>query len=1471
MKKLKFAEIKKGKIIKKGWKISFIVLAILIGMVVAVYVALQNSRIQTLLTQELARDLSEKINSRVSVGNVYFRFFNKLVLEDVLLEDQHKDTLFFAEKITADIDSLNRKQKSLSLNNVNFSQSTVKVSKDSSNQFNFRFLIDSLKKPDKNPERWKISINNFGFDDSEIGYQNKTQQKGYFITDVNFDVSNFRLKKDSIDFVVENLSLNDDKQLKVNNLSAVFHAVGDTLKINHLNIETQYSAISNSSMLFDLPGGEPDAELQVDFDFAHSVISFNDLAQLIPSLKGMDQVIDLSGNVYGTFNDLKGRNLIMRTGRNTLAQFDFYANEVTDPEEMYLFLDLKNLETTFSDISNIRMPVTAKNSYLTFPETFYEAGKLQYRGNFTGFLTDFVAYGTLTSEMGTLTTDVSLVPGSGGNISYNGKVATENFNFGELFQNETFGELTFNGSVDGYFNNINQSFYGKYKGKIAEFEVNDYNYNNIQVDGRIDDQRFDGVCSINDPNLKFDFIGQVNLNPEIPVFDFKLNILEAHPWKLNLSKNFPAAEVSMNMLANFKGNNIDNLEGVIEVRNGQYSNRNGRLNLEGMELNSSPGAKSNTLNLTSDFFDLKIEGHYNFTSLANAFKKSFNRYLPAIDYKKMAQAEKNKFNYFFEAKNLDSLTAVFMPGYHFETPFLLYGSIDSEKSFFELEGSIPAFSTGNLLVKDIFIGNTPVDDVYQSKFRLGEIMLKNGMTLYNLTVESELTDNTLRNQISWTNFHKLTYSGRIITEAVFSETGSSGHPHIAIEGFPTKIYVADTLWQIAPFTASIDSSALKINDFRIYNGKQSIHIDGNITEKPSSKLSASFENINLWYLDEYLNKDFSVGGTLNGTAGIADFYNERFVFSDLLIEDFVYLDQVIGRISLANEWDYFANVVNSEMKIEKNERQSLLAHGSYNPATNDLFYTVNADRLSVVILESLIRKNFSGFHGVASGKMKIHGKPEKILMDGVLLGDNVGLTIDYTRVKYNFTDSVYFYGDTIHFKNINIQDQTGNTGIFDGKIVHTNFNNMQYDLSLSSDKILAYNTSHQDNSQFFGKVVASGRLDIKGHGTTVNMDGSGTTLNGTAVNISLQDDAQVEQYDFIQFVSQKETEEKEYKFTPSKTGNFNMSLTIHATPAARVQLIYNSQIGDVIKAQGEGYLNFELDNDGNITLSGDYTVNRGDYLFTLQNVINKRFDIERGGSIVWSGDPYNAVIDINAVYRLKASVYDMLKYSYSEVASNHRVPVETKILLSENLTNPDIDFEIDFPTVDSYLTSHLRQYFNTPEEMNRQILSLLVLGKFYVPEYMRGTFEVQNPNLIGTTASELFSNQLSNWLSQINNNVDVGFNYRPGNQITDDEIELALSTQMFNDRVTVNGNIGNNVNPYTGNNSQLVGDFEVNVKLIPNGKVQLKAYNRSNNNLIYETSPYTQGVGFSFTEEYNTLNDLWRKMTSLFGKKEEDE
>jgi hypothetical protein len=419
---------------------------------------------------------------------------------------------------------------------------------------------------------------------------------------------------------------------------------------------------------------------------------------------------------------------------------------------------------------------------------------------------------------------------------------------------------------------------------------------------------------------------------------------------------------------------------------------------------------------------------------------------------------------------------------------------------------------------------------------------------------------------------------------------------------------------------------------------------------------------------------------------------------------------------------------------------------------------------------------------------------------------------------------------------------------------------------MESEKIRVLNTTLRYNEQFYGDAFADCKVNIFGKGLKLELNGSMTTLPGTDVNISMEYENAMEQYEFLEFANTIETKEEEmFFYNPPKT-DFSMSLNVEVTPDAKTQLIYNSQIGDVIKAEGEGILLFNMDKYGDISLSGDYTVVKGDYLFTLQSIVNKRFTIAPGGVIVWSGDPYNANINLSAIYSLKASLSDLDSYSNASYLYQ-RIPVECIINLSNELINPTIDFEINFPDENEGVKTQLQQYFNTEEEINKQILSLIVMGKFYTPEYMRGQYQSQNPNMIGTTASELFSNQLSNWLSQISKNVDVGFKYRPGNSITNDELELALSTQIFNDRVMLNGNIGNNVNPESKNSSQIVGDFDMRVKLTRNGKIQLKAYNHSNNDLIYETAPYTQGVGFSFKEEYNSFQELMQKIASIFKKK----
>ncbi|SHE44789.1 Family of unknown function [Mariniphaga anaerophila] len=1446
-------------------------------MLTGAYCALQSSRVQTYLTQRLANRISEKTGAKISIGKVDIAFFRKVILEDVLVEDQQADTMLFVHSVSAQIDTLKFRKQRLALEQLTFEGTTFHSSRDSLNNFNFSFVIDSLKKQEKKPNEWLISCNNFDFLKAAVVFIDYNQQEPHVLNIEDFQVSvtDFFLQKDSAFLRVDQVRLNDGKEFRIEDFNTAFSFSGRKIRMDDLNLKTTFSEITQSDLLVELPDSSQSfAEgTYLDFQFSHSQISFYDVAMLVPSLRGMDQVIDCSGQIVGTLNDLRGKNLELATGNYTYAMMDFYANDLTSTKNnMYLFLDLKQSRTSFDELSRIKLPGKGRAKFLSFPQELYDAGLVTYRGNFTGFLTDFVAYGTLTSEMGKISTDLSVVPDERKRITYKGKVATQDFRLGELMKSEHVGNISFNGQVDGVFEIQNRSGAGKFKGMITEVEMNDYLYENIRLDGILDNRMFDGLVVMNDSNLQFDFLGKLNFNPEVPVFDFRLDLKKALLGKLNLSSKFPKSELSFLMNANFSGSGIDNMSGAIRVENGTYKNRNGELDLGGMQLQSISSGLNNYLTFSSNFLDFEINGRFYAQSVQDAFEKSMYRYFPSIEYDPSVEEKMNKFGYQIDVKSLDELTAVFLPNVKIETPFLLYGQVNSEQSVFELKGSIPGIQTEDMMIRNVFIGNNPADNMYVSRLRFGEILMKNGIKMDDLTFDSEISDNTINTRIAWENGGDKKYSGEVLSSSVIYQEPGSSNIRAEIEGLPSRFFVADSLWQITPFTATIDSGGIQINNFKVQGGDQQILLDGTIAKNDSSLMMVLFDNIALGNFGAYLQKEVPVTGTLNGSVQLQDFYGNRFVHSDITVDKFSFRDQRVGDVSIFNQWDQNEQVVKTEMKIENGKRQSLFATGSFNPDTRELLYNADFDHLSLVVLETVIRNSFSNFHGDGTGKLKIHGTPDGILMTGAIEGLNAGFTIDYTQVSYNFSDSVYFKGDTILFDKIRVNDLTGNYATFDGTIVHSNFQNMKYNLSATTPRLTAINTTARNNSQFYGQVIASGRIDITGMGKQVKLSGSGTTLLGTNVNISLEGESELERYDFIQFVSTADTVRQQFLFPKADDGDFSLDLTIRATPEARAQLIYNSQIGDVIRAQGEGVLRFGMNKDGDITLSGNYTVERGDYLFTLQNVINKRFTIEQGGTITWAGDPYNAIIDINAVYKLKASLYDLLVDTYNSVVADNisqsqRIPVECKILLTDELSNPNIDFEIEFPTVGDRMVELVKQFLDTPEEMNKQILSLVVLGKFYTPEYLRGTYEAQNPNLIGTTASELFSNQLSNWLSQISSNVDIGLNYRPGNQITNDEIELALSTQMFNDRVTINGNIGNNNDPNSGNNSQLVGDFDVNVKLISNGKIRLKAYNRANNNLIYETAPYTQGVGFTYTEEYNTFKDLLQKMKAIFTRK----
>ncbi|HAX95641.1 MAG TPA: hypothetical protein DCY35_03845 [Prolixibacteraceae bacterium] len=1432
------------------------------------YLSVQTRPVQSLIAQKLTAYLSEETGINIHIGGIDVALFRRIILIDIWMEDQNADTLAYATRLSATIESLKFNNKALDISRLTLDDARIIIRQDSMGVMNYAFLSQLQKAKDNADDKWTIACNRFILRNSTFGYESVVEQlREITIDEVRMRIDQFSFTPGHMSFQLFSMSLNDRKGFYLNGLSAKVEQIESDFFIRDLSLETFNSVIKSSeiSIVKDTLPGSNESFNQFDINLDPSSVSLRDLALFIPDLEGMDQQLEVSGKISGNLENIRARDLEIKTGMNTRIACDFSMSYLPGFGEPFFFVDFRQSQTNFTDIANIRLPSGMNIEKLRFPDQLIRAGNLTYKGNFTGFLSDFVAFGTITSRMGTLTTDIAISPESQNEIRYKGQLKTEGFNLARLIQSPKLGQISLNGMVNGTFKKNGESVNGDFDGVISRWLLNDYVYNNITMDGHLNNRKFDGNIMVEDPNLQMHFAGSLDLNEKIPVFDFIMHLGKADLVALKLDSTQAVSEIRLDMAANFSGNNIDNMEGLIQLFNGKYLNQNDTLAFENLIINTHLEEAESRINITSDYADLSVRGTYNFKSLIESFRIVLANYIPALRKPFSTQDFENQFTLNLDVKNLDDITAVFIPGMHIDTPFNLMGEIDTKNKLFTFNGNIPGISWNDFRLQDIGLAVQPVPGELTSHVSISEVRYED-TRLHNLDLLVDASNNTLDTRLLWNNKNENRYSGNISMAVLINQNDSTGNPVFRMNVAPSEIIISDTVWTIGPATFTIDTTSIHVQDFRFAHGNQSFEASGKISSNTEDQLSLTFANLDIESLDTYLQKSLGMKGQISGSLGVFDFYRSRIFYSDLRVDDFTFRNEEIGDISIVNKWDRETSLIDTEVLIVHNGRSNFTARGYFNPFSQNLQYTLNADRFPLGLLGTVIRTTFSNFHGDGSGQIVVSGTPKKFLMDGAVYAENAGLTIDFTQVSYHLNDSIRFTNDVIHFDRIEMKDVLGNRGIFNGTIRHDNFKNMDYNLTVTSNRILAMNTTGRHNDSFYGRVEARGNVRIQGKGTDVRLAGEATTLPGTEITIVLGDEEEVTRYDFVRFITNEQQPVTISRQAPAASaGGLEIDLTITATPDAQAQMIYNTQITDVIRARGEGVIRIRMDQDANMSLYGNYSVSEGEYLFTLQNVINKRFSIEPGGSIVWSGDPYNAIIDISAVYRLKASLRELYMGSMrTDIDYTQRIPVECKILLTDDLISPEINFDIVLPTVEDRIRDEIRQYFAAQEDLNRQMLSLLVLGQFYTPDYMRGTYEATSSNLIGNTASDLFSNQLSNWLSQINRDIDIGVNYRPGNQLTDDEIELALSTQIFNDRVIINGNIGNNANPNSVNNSELVGDFDLIVKLTPNGKLQLKAYNRGNNNLIYETAPYTQGIGISYKEEYNTFGELWRKFLEIF-------
>jgi len=552
----------------------------------------------------------------------------------------------------------------------------------------------------------------------------------------------------------------------------------------------------------------------------------------------------------------------------------------------------------------------------------------------------------------------------------------------------------------------------------------------------------------------------------------------------------------------------------------------------------------------------------------------------------------------------------------------------------------------------------------------------------------------------------------------------------------------------------------------------------------------------------------------------------------------------------------------------------------YNPAAKKIDLNANALKLPIGFLNPLLKVFASDISGFASGKIRLSGEKGNLFLTGAAMVDNASLKINYLQTKYSLNDTIRFDRQGIKFNAVKIKDIEGNIATISGAVYHKNLKEYSADLiiNIAAKGFQVLNTQSKDNPMFYGLVYGTGVAKIKSDQSSLSFDISAKTSKSPKTGktselfVPISKGLSVSEYSYISFVDSSKVKPGDGNPIPSASAKqigMDLNMNLEVTPDAVIQIIFDSKAGDIMSGKGSSEnLNVTLNKKGDFGISGDYLIESGTYNFTLGPIINKPFDVESGGRIMFNGNLKDAEIDLKASYlHLKASLASILGDQYTE-----RVRVEPQLNLSGKLFNPVVVFDIYLPDADEQTRTKLQNAISTPEEITRQVTALLLIQNFIASG--NSNVSTTATSAMAATSLEMISNQVSNMLSQLSKSVDIGLNIRPGsNAITPQEAELALSTQVLNNKVVLNGNFDvrgtANTTQYSSNTNQLTGDFNAELKLTE--KLRFKVFNRFNDTYSSSgLSPYTQGVGIFYNQDFNKFSDLFRKKPKHEMKKEEE-
>ncbi len=1448
----------------------------------AIVLIAQFPPVQNYLARHVVRYLSSELGTNVYVEQVSLSFPYTLELTKFGIDDRHSNPILTAGSLQVRLQSLLKKEDVLRFSSIRLDDPVINVMKyEGQEDYNIDFLIKYLASSDTTAtgtapllfSLTNLSVNNASLrirDLNKFSSAARIEPDNLFVEHLSLDASRISYVNDTLSLRLNQLSVVEQSGLSVRKLAAELMVCPTGIELKNVIIQTEVS-----DLLFDVHASFTNYSAFASFadsvyfkiNLMPSEFNTTDLSCIAPELKGMDNLINIEGKISGQLSSLNIDDLKFSYGSSTSFKGNISLQGLPVVDETFIHLKVKDFQTIASDITAFRLPAALDKRTIRIPDPLNQIRRLKAKAVFTGFFTDFVSYGTFTTDIGKIATDLSLkYDFMAERLQFKGTLATRNFDIGTMLNDRgNLGIVNVKANIEGV-NTERSGFDMVFNAEVDSFDFRGNNYRQMQVRGELRDRKFDGQLSVSDELLHLGFQGLVDLNMDPPVFDFHALIQDAKLAEMNLVDRDKSATLNTKLTFNFSGLEPDNLKGKMVAENTSYKELGKQAYVREATLQADPTkGQKKVLTFRSDIADADIEGMFDYARLWPALQKLATHLVPALKSLDTSSVilPDQVFNTTLRLKNVSAVTDIFVPGIQFGAGTLVTAGFDSRAKTFKLTAKSPMMLAGEVRInnpeiqveafdKGLILSGQASTVNLQSQDPTDELSLR----LDDVRLASSLSGDSLNYKIGWKDTRAQNNNKSFIS-GIFS---LSTNPVIELGIRESSVWIDNRLWN---FNTSNNilfwNRNITVNDLAFECSNQKIAVNGVISDNPEDKLGVALNHIDLSTFSSLLQYyGLDAGGTLNGSATIRNLYTSPTVVSGISVKSFSFNKELLGDLHGVVDWDAENEVFNVNAAITVSGEAEIATpfqlKGKYFPSgeENKLDFGITLTNFRIKLFEPYLVDIVSNLNGLASGTLKLQGDFEAPVLLGMLSLMRTEFKLDYTNVVYSFADNVSFAKDKIYASNIKLNDSYGNTGLCDIVVHHDHFINPRLDLKVKATNLAGLNTDASLNSLFYGNAFVTGNLSLSGPFDDLSMSLDLKSDPRTSITIPITYAVDIADNSFIAFINPGDT----LLSAPpeiSASSVFKMQMDFDITNDALIQLYLPYQLGN-IRASGEGKMSLRYHSTGDFSMYGDYYPNQGTFLFTLQNIINRPFILENGGVIRWSGDPYNADIDISGLYKLKVNLNSLP--GINEEYRNRRFPVDCVVKLRNNLMNPDILFSIRMPSVDENVQRQVFSSLDTTNQvlMSQQIISLLTIGNF--------NFSVEQGNIastIGASSIDIISSQVSNWLSQLSQDLDIGVNYRPGDKVSREELELALSTQLFNDRVLIDGNflVGNTSNR---NASNVVGDVNIEFLLTSDGRLRVRAFNKYNDlDITRREAPYTQGVGLFYRREFNDLNDLLKR------------